>query len=136
MNTKNIKLWTILPCTARRAYEAWLNSKIHGEMVDGNAKIDPKVNGEFSVWDKTITGKTIEIDPKKRRIVQNWRYEYDNWPKENFSKLTVEFLPFENGQCKLRMRHSQLPAEFADEIESGWKDYYFTPMKKYFASSR
>jgi len=29
------------------------------------------------------------------------------------------------------MTHANIPERFADDIESGWKDYYWKPWKKY-----
>ena len=132
MKTKNIKQWTILPCSPDDAYNAWLDSKKHGEMIEGGAKIDPKVGGLFNIWDGSVTGKTLELDPKKLRIVQEWRYEYNNWPKDAPSKIIVEFVPYKNGQTKLRFWQSGIPKEYASDIEQGWKDYYWEPIKKYF----
>lgn len=134
METKNIKQWTILPCTPKEAYEAWLDSKKHGAMVQGNAKIDPKVGGEFSIWDGAIKGKTLELNPVKNRIVQSWRYDYDDWPIDSPSKITIEFVPYKKGQCKLRFWQSGIPSKYAEEIAQGWRQYYWEPMKKYFKS--
>ena len=132
MKTKNIKQWTILPCTPDKAYNAWLDSKKHGEMIEGNAKIDPKTGGLFNIWDSSVTGKTLELDPKKLMIVQEWRYEYDNWPKDHFSKVTVEFLHHGTNETKLNFSQIDIPAEYSKDIEKGWKEYYWEPMKKYF----
>lgn len=65
MKTKNIKQWTILPCIPDKAYNAWLDSKTHGQMIEREAKIDPNIGGSFSIWDGAVKGKTIELDPKK-----------------------------------------------------------------------
>lgn len=114
-------------------YEAWLDSKKHGEMVAGNAKIDPKVGGKFSIWDGAIRGQTLELYPDQNRIVQSWRYDYDDWPIDSPSKITIEFLPYKNDQCKLNFRQSAVPSKYAEEIAQGWRQYYWEPMKKYFA---
>lgn len=132
MDTKNIKQLVTLPCSPEKAYEAWMDSKKHGEMIDGKAKIDAKEDGEFSIWDGSITGKTLKLDSKKHRIVQLWRYEYDDWPKDYFSKVGIEFVPYKNGQCKVRFWHTGIPSKYADEISQGWKEYYWEPMEKYF----
>ena len=76
-------------------------------MIDGNAKIDPKAGGKFEIWDGSIVGQTLELNSKTRRVVQNWRY--DNWPKDYFSKITIEFMPDRKDKTKPRNRK-------ADEI--------------------
>ena len=133
MKTKNIKQWIILNCAPEQAYAAWMDSKKHGQMIDGNAKIDPKIGGKFEVWDGAVTGKTLEADPKKRRIVQEWRYEYEDWPKNQPSKIIIEFIPYKNNQTKLRFWQSRIPDKYADDITQGWKDYYWVPMQEYFS---
>lgn len=131
MTTKSIKQWTILACSPDEAYEAWMDSKKHGEMIKGAAKIDPKVGGKFDIWDGAVTGKTLELDPKKRRIVQEWRYEYDDWLESEPSKIIVEFISYKKG-CKLRFWQSKIPEKYASDIAQGWKDYYWKPMQEYF----
>ena len=132
MDTKTIKQSVLLPTSPKEVFEAWMDSKKHGEMVEGNAKIDPKVGGSFSIWDGAITGKTLEINSTKLHIVQSWRYEYDDWPKGSPSTITLDFEPDKNGRCRLNLLHTGVPAKYADEISKGWKDYYWEPMKKYF----
>jgi hypothetical protein len=40
------------------------------------------------------------------------------------------------GGTRVSMVHSNVPATQADSYEKGWGDFYFDPMKKYFAASR
>ena len=124
--------WTILNCTPEAAYKAWMDSKTHGAMIGGNAKIAAKVGGKFSIWDGAVTGDTLELDPKKHKIVQSWRYDYDDWPETEPSKITIEFVPYRKDQCKLRFWQSGIPEKYADEIAKGWQDYYWKPMREYF----
>lgn len=132
MNTKNIKQSVILPCSPKEAYESWMDSEKHGEMIQGNAKIEAKVGGTFSIWDGSITGKTLELDPKNFRIVQSWRYDYEDWPKDHFSKITIKFTSYKSGLCKILFSHNGIPEMYAEEITQGWEEYYWKPMKDYF----
>lgn len=132
METKNIKQSIILSCSPKEVYDAWLDSRKHGEMIKGDAKIEPKVSGEFSIWEGSITGKTLELDPHNNRIVQAWRYDYDDWPKDHLSKITIEFTPYKNNQCKVLFEHIGIPIKYVDEIAQGWQDYYWEPMEEYF----
>lgn len=129
--TKNIKQWVNLDCSPDEVFSAWMDSRRHGEMIKGNAKIDPKVGGKFDIWDGSVVGKTLELEPKKHRIVQEWRYDYDDWPNDAPSKITIEFVPHKNG-CKLRFWQSKIPEKYAKDIAQGWKDYYWKPMQEYF----
>ena len=55
METKTIRQSVILPASPKEVFEAWMDSEKHGEMVEGSAKIDPRVGGKFSIWDGAIT---------------------------------------------------------------------------------
>lgn len=134
MNTKTINQTTILDCTPQAAYNAWMDSLQHGEMTGSSAKIDPKEGGKFSAWDGYIQGKTLELDPIKHKIVQVWRSDEQGWPKDYFSKVTIEFLPHTTNQTKIVFKHSGVPQENVKDIEQGWNDFYWTPMQKYFSS--
>ena len=101
MATKNIKQWTILNCSPDEAYKAWMDSKRHGEMIGGSAKIDPKIGGSFNIWDGAVKGKTLELDPRKHRIVQEWHYDYDDWSKDVPSKIIVEFVPYKTAEAAI-----------------------------------
>jgi activator of HSP90 ATPase len=131
VDTRSIKESIILPCTPEKAFEAWMDSEKHGEMIEGNAKIENHVGEEFSIWDGAITGKTLELNPEKLQIVQEWRYEYDDWPKDSPSKIILEFLPHNKTGCKLQFSQTEIPSKYVEEIEKGWKEYYWEPMKKY-----
>jgi hypothetical protein len=39
-------------------------------------------------------------------------------------------------KTELVMVHSKVPADQAGEYESGWTDYYWNPLRKYFQARR
>ena len=132
MQTKDIKQEIILPCSPQTAFDAWMDSKTHGEMINAKAEIDPKVGGKFDIWDGYAVGKTVGLDPEKLRIVQEWRDDSTDWPDGYYSRITLVFKPHNNDQAKLLFTHTGIPAEHAKSIEQGWIDYYWKPMKGYF----
>lgn len=114
-------------------YNAWLSSKQHSAFTGGEAKINPKIGGKISAWDNYIKGKIIELKPYKK-IVQTWRSS-DFSPSDKDSILEVFFENVEKG-TKITLLHSNIPDGQGKGYKKGWKDYYFTPMKKYFRSSK
>jgi len=122
---------TVLPAAAPRRYEAWLNSNEHAAMTGGGAEIDPVVGGQFSAWDRYITGMTIELGPY-RRIVQAWRTV--EFPLDASDSRLEIILAEVAGGTQLTLRHSHIPAGQGASYESDWSDNYFDPMKEYFAS--
>ncbi len=133
MQTKDIKQEVTLPCSPQVAYDAWLNSTTHGEMINGKAVIDPKVGGKFDIWDGYAIGKTLVLDSKRLKIVQEWREDSTDWLEDYYSKITLEFTPYKDDQTKLIFTQIGIPEKHARSIENGWKDYYWKPMKEYFS---
>lgn len=137
MKTEKLKLWVDLPCSADTAFRAWLDDDLHAKMLDcddDEVIINPHVGGHFSIWNDSITGTTTLIDPQHRKVVQEWVYEYDDWPKDRPSLLTVQFVPLNDSECSLQLWQTDLPSQHADSIAAGWKEYYFKPMQDYFSS--
>ncbi len=85
----------------------------------------------MSVSDGYITGKNLELVPDKR-IVQAWRPEEECWPSDHWSTVSFSLRPLKNG-TKLTFVHTGVPVECGDRFDSGWRDYYWEPMKAMFA---
>lgn len=110
-------------------FNAWLDSRIHSEMTDADAEIDPEVKGSFKIWDGYITGTTLEL-VKNKKIVQKWRTT--DFPEgSDHSIIEITFNPTTGG-TKLILWHYNIPAGQGKEYKEGWKTYYFKPMKDYF----
>ena len=127
--TESLRVFSIFFIPPKRIFEAWIDSAEHSAFTNSEAKIDPRVGGEFSAWDGYITGKTISLEPFTR-IVQNWRTT-DFHGDDPDSLLEVIIEPLDAG-CKVTLNHSGLPDGSTDEYKEGWEDYYFAPMQGYF----
>lgn len=128
--TYDFKLTCALPATPEAVYDAWLDSAAHSAMTGGAAKIARRAGGAYSAWDGYITGKTLELIPGKR-IVQSWRTS-EFAASDPDSTITVELAPTETG-ARLTLIHSGVPDGQTSYEKGGWQDFYFTPMKAYFA---
>jgi len=130
---EKIKVSAIMPCSAQELYNAWLSSKEHSAFSGGKAKIDPKKNGKFTAWDKYIERTTLELKPYKC-IVQSWRTT--EFPDDSpDSQLEILLEEAKNG-TKITLVHTNIPDGQAEEYKQGWIDYYFEPMKEYFAAKK
>lgn len=119
-----------LRCTAKEAFTGWLNDKTHSEFTGGHAaKTSPNEGGHFSAWDCYITGTNVEIFPYKK-IIQKWRTT-DFAPDDEDSVIEL-FFTFKDDHTLLTITHTNLPEGEGEKYKKGWKDYYFTHMKKYF----
>src|SRR3989344_1840247 len=125
---KTIKQEVHLNAKPEEVYEAYTDAEKHGEFTGSKVVFENKVGGKFSAWDGSLTGENLElVDGKK--IVQKWRA--DDWPKGQYSTLTIELFPEKEG-AKLVLTQENVPDDKFDDINSGWHEYYWEPMKKYF----
>jgi activator of HSP90 ATPase len=129
MDVKTIKQRIVVAASPIEVYDAYMEEKKHSEFTGSEATIDPKVNGKFTDWDGYIKGRNIELSPG-RKIVQEWITS--EWP-EGYppSRLELSFTKVKEG-TEITMVHSEVPIDQADEIEQGWTDYYWEPLKTYF----
>jgi activator of HSP90 ATPase len=133
MKTDSLKVSTVLPAAPKEVYAAWMSGKGHGEMTGSSAKVTARVGGKFSAWDGYIEGRTLELDPGAR-IVQSWRTSAFS-ADEPDSRLEV-LLAKTKGGTRVTLKHTNIPAGQGAEYRKGWIDFYFKPMKEYFARSR
>lgn len=123
----------IFPVKAAKLYKAWLDSRMHSQMTGGTAVIDPAVGGAFTAWDGYIQGKTVRLEPD-RLIVQSWRT--DEFPEGvPDSTITLQFEQLEKG-ARLTLEHVKIPDGQGEEYKTGWLEYYFKPMMRYFSRGR
>lgn len=121
-------LTVTIPAKAKDIYKAWLSTEGHSAMTGSPAKVDGRVNGEFTAWDGYIWGTFLELQENKK-IVQTWRTS--EFPEEaNDSRVEV-LLKETNGKTKITLKHTVVPAG-QDSYKQGWEDFYFAPMKEYF----
>ena len=110
-----------------------MDAKKHSAFTGAKATSNAKVGGEFSAWDGYITGKNLELE-KGKRIVQEW--VTSEWP-EGYGPSRLEFTFCKvKGGTEITMRHSDIPAEQADEYKQGWIDNYWEPLKTYFTKHK
>jgi len=129
MKATTIKQKTLIPATPDEVYDAFMEAKKHSAFTGSKATSDPKVGGEFTVWDGYISGRNLEL-VKGKRIVQEW--STTDWPdKFPPSRLELTFKEAKGG-TEISMIHSNVPAEQADDLAEGWNEFYWKPMKEYF----
>ena len=123
-------LTTTIPASAQDIYDAWLNSLAHSEMTGGQASMSDEIDAEVSAWDGYITGRNLELVPGER-IVQSWRTtQFTDEHEDSIITMTLEGV--EDGTV-LTLVHSNVPDGQTSYEQGGWQEYYFEPMKEYFA---
>ncbi len=128
-----IRISETFPVSAKRLFDAWLDSDEHSAFTGMKADIKPLQGTPFVVADGYIKGNNVKLQPYGR-IVQSWRAS--DFPKSSpNSTLEILFEKVSEG-TKLTIIHNHLPKDQIKEYESGWKKYYFKPMKKYFKKNK
>ncbi len=127
--SEKLELSVVLPAVPQQVYQAWLDSKAHGDFTGSPAKIDPHTGGDYSAWDGYIWGKNLALEPY-RFIRQSWHTsEFPEGAPDSLLEITFE--PAAEGTL-LTMLHTNIPDGQAEQYRQGWEDYYFTPMQDYF----
>src|SRR6185369_2290437 len=101
-------------------------------MTGGGATADRNVGGQYTAWDGYVKGVNLELQPG-RRIVQSWRTQ--DFPDGSADSRIEVLLEAADGGTRITLNHTEIPDGQAGEYEEGWRDHYFTPMRKYFASA-
>jgi activator of HSP90 ATPase len=129
VSTETVHVTDVIPATARAIYTAWIDGDQHTAMTGGGATSDPRVGGEFTAWDDYIVGRHLELAPG-RRIVQSWRST--EFPGAAPDSRLIVCLDRAEGGTRVTIVHTDIPAGQGAQYESGWKDHYLKPMKRWF----
>jgi len=125
-----IKQTVVIPASPKEVYEAYINPEKHAEFTGAKATGKPKVGGKYTAWDGYIFGKFLVLEDGKR-VVQEWTTT--DWEDGyEASKLELTFCQVPKG-TEIVMVHSNVPKAQANEIEQGWTEFYWNPLKEYFS---
>ena len=122
-----------IPASPTEIYAAFLGSRKHSAMTGSKASVDPAIGGKFTAWDEYISGTTVALEPN-RRIKQNWRTT--DFPADAPDSLLEILLEKAPGGTKVTFKHTNIPDGQAESYKDGWTEFYFEPMKAYFAKKR
>lgn len=128
MNTKNIKQTVVFNALPVVVYEMIMDAKKHAKFTGAKTSMSKKNGGKFSTYDGYIHGYNIELIEGKK-IIQAWHFKEDGWPDEHYSICTFDFKKEGKG-TKLTFTQTEIPEHKVEALKSGWKDYYWKPMKQ------
>ncbi len=123
---KDFKKYYIIAASPEDIYKA-LTTEITirlwtGDIVD----IEPKEGGEFSMWDGTITGKFIALEPYTK-IVQQWYFG----EQEEDSIVSIKLHEHKKG-TSFEVNHINIPDEAFDDIVDGWNNTYIASLIEFY----
>ena len=132
MATRTIKQTALVRgATPADIYGTLMDGKRHGALSGQPTTVSPRVGGRFKVG-HDLEGKHLKL-VKDKRIVQTWRA--NNWPKGVYSKATFA-LAKATGGTRITFTQTGVPSEFYKEISTGWRTYYWAPLRRTFAKAR
>ena len=126
MKTKTIRQSITFKASLHEVYEALMDSRKHAKFTGEKARISRKVGGKFMAYGGYIEGINLDLVPG-RKIVQSWRGS--DWPKGYLSKVSFSLKKVNSG-TRLIFRQSGVPDQYYKNINQGWRDYYWNPMKE------
>ncbi len=80
-------------------------------------------------WGGYIHGKNLKLVPGKT-IVQTWVPSSESWPRGHESRVRFALAPSARG-TRVTFTHSRVPAADVGHLSSGWRESYWTPLRKY-----
>jgi activator of HSP90 ATPase len=126
MRTKTIRQSVTFKTSPHIIYELLMDSRKHAKFTGEKAALSRKVGGKFTAYAGYINGVNLDLVQDKR-IVQSWRGS--DWPEEHYSRVTYSLEKVKSG-TRLTFRQSGVPEKHYNDINQGWRDYYWSPMRK------
>jgi uncharacterized protein YndB with AHSA1/START domain len=123
---KDFKKYYVITAPPDQVYLALTNEATFQLWSGDQADIQAEPEGEFSLWDGSIVGKFIELEPANK-IVQQW-YFGDQQEK---SVVTIKLHPHAQG-TSVELRHTNIPDADYLEIVDGWNDVYFGSLMEFY----
>jgi len=132
--TKVIRQKIVIPASPEEVYDAYMDSRIHAEFTGGGkATVSQRVGGKMTAWNGYISGKNLKL-VRGKQILQEWFTT--EWSEEDPVSLLDLRLVKKGGGTELTMIHSEVPARLATSFATGWRDYYWKLLKKYFQEKK
>jgi uncharacterized protein YndB with AHSA1/START domain len=118
----------LLPAPPAAVYRALADSKEHSAFTGSKAKIPRRAGGRMTAYGGYISGKVLGLWPGMG-LLQTWRTT--EWPTgAPDSRLEIRLAPAGKG-TRLTMIHSEVPASQVSGYTSGWKAFYWAPLRRY-----
>jgi len=134
MDTKTIKQSATFDATPLEVYHLIMDPKKHAAFTGGKVTMSSKIKGKFDIFDGYIRGYNIELK-EGEKIVQAWYFAEDGWPEDHFSICTFQFETVK-GKTRLTLEQTGVPEHKAAELTSGWKQFYWGPMKTFLKKNK
>jgi uncharacterized protein YndB with AHSA1/START domain len=90
------------------------------------ADMQPVEGTEFTIFEGEISGRNLTFIANEK-IIQEWYFD----DTDDKSRVTILLKPLEKG-TQVELLHTNIPDQYFENMEEGWKLYYWGAIKKYF----
>lgn len=122
----DFKKYVTLAATPEEVYAALTYEPTVELWTSSPATIRPEIDAEFSMWDESICGKFIALEPGKM-IQQEWYFG----EQDEASIVTLKMHEDKRG-TSLEVRHTNIPSENFDEMVDGWNQIYLRDLINFY----
>lgn len=129
MKTADLHQVLTFPTTALDFYRCLLDERIHSSFTGSPATVTDKVGESFTAYDGYIEGKNIVLE-RGKKIIQTWKANEEEWPEHHFSEVVFTMRDTPEG-CEVNFYHVAIPEALVPDIETGWNEYYWEPLRFY-----
>ncbi len=123
---KDLKKYYLVPATPEEVFLALTVPATIQLWTGEEAEMSTEPGSEFSLWEGSIVGKNLELEPG-RKIVQQWYFE--GQPEESI--VTIKLHPDKHG-TSAELRHTNIPDGDYENMIEGWNEAYFGSLISFF----
>lgn len=123
---KDFKKYYIINAPPDQVYLALTNEATFQLWSGDKADIQAFPGGEFSLWEGSIVGKFLELEPSAK-IVQQWYFG----DQLEDSIVTIKLHPHAQG-TSAEVRHTNIPDDDYEDIVEGWNEVYFASLQEFY----
>lgn len=117
-----------LPATPERVMELLTDQQLISEWSVGDAELEAKVGGKFSMFDGWCSGEVTAIS--ENELAYTWKTT--DWAEDAAHSQVHYKLSADGEGTKVALSHTGLPSE--EEVEGhkdGWQEHFFGPLEEY-----
>ncbi len=131
---KSLKQSYAINVPSAEVWKALVNPKSIDQWGAGPAKMSEKEGFKFKLWGGSIFGVNKRVVNGKE-LAQEWLAEGFKQP----SYVVISLRPMKHGLktksqgvgTRIQLEHQNIPEDMYEDIKTGWRHYYFGPMKQY-----
>lgn len=121
----------VIPAKPAEVYRVIADPEIHSAFTGARATGRARKGAKFTAWDGYIMGKTL-IAELGERLVQEWWTT--GWPEDSTpSCLEWKFKKHPRGTLA-SLKQTGVPESQAKYYRKGWIEFYWRPLRAYFAA--